>query len=132
MAKPETRFGTFAELIAPVSEPQLSIIQQLRDLIYKLDPDTTEVVRMGDNAATYGIGPRKTKEGYCYLMPHKKWVNLGFFSGGLLDDPDGLLEGTGKKLRHIKVRSSSEVGTDAMQALILAAIAERKAANSKA
>lgn len=130
MANTETRFGTFEELLANVANPQNSIARALRALIQEIDPDTTEVVRLGDNAATYGVGPRKMKEGYCYVMPLKARVNLGFYSGALLDDPTGLLEGTGKKLRHIKVNSADMVGTDAMRALILAAVEERRAANS--
>jgi len=38
----------------------------------------------------------------------KSHVNLGFYHGASLNDPAGLLEGTGKKLRHVKVRNMSE------------------------
>ena len=45
------------------------------------------------------------------LIPHAGWVNLQLADGALLPNPDGLIEGTGKKIRHIKVRSA-EVATD--------------------
>ena len=41
------------------------------------------------------------------LIPHAGWVNLQLAGGALLPNPDGLIEGTGKKIRHIKVRSAT-------------------------
>jgi hypothetical protein len=46
------------------------------------------------------------------LIPHAGWVNLQLADGALLRNPDGLIEGTGKRIRHIKVRSA-EVARDA-------------------
>jgi hypothetical protein len=37
-------------------------------------------------------------------MPMRGYVNLGFYQGALLVDPKRLLEGTGKGLRHVKIR----------------------------
>ena len=45
------------------------------------------MVRLGEPAATYGLGPKKNTEGYAYIMPHAKWINLGFFRGAALPDP---------------------------------------------
>ena len=131
MAKTETRFGTFAELMETVSDPQLeTIARKLRDLVYDIDPQSTEVTRLGDGATTFGIGERKMKEGYVYILPHKKWVNFGFFQGGVLDDSAGLLEGTGAKMRHIKIRDVAAIENPAIRTLVEAAIAERRAANA--
>ncbi|WP_396202208.1 hypothetical protein [Gemmatimonas sp.] len=44
-----------------------------------------ETVRLGDNAATDGVGPKKMTEGYAYIMPLRGYVNLGCYQGGLLD-----------------------------------------------
>jgi hypothetical protein len=44
-------------------------------------------------------------EHYAYIGVQKSHVNLGFYYGAILPDPDGLLEGRGKKLRHLKIRS---------------------------
>lgn len=57
-------------------------------------------------------------EARCYLMPQKDYVNLGFFRGTSLPDPENLLEGTGKKLRHIKVRTLGSAQNSALQDLI--------------
>ncbi len=124
----ETRFGTFEELLAATVEPLRPVVSRLREIVLEIDPGATEVVRLGDRAATYGLGPKKMSEGYCYVLPYAKWVNIGFYAGAQLPDPTGLLEGTGAKLRHVKVRSLDEADDPAIRDLIIAALAERKAA----
>ncbi|MDX1417125.1 MAG: DUF1801 domain-containing protein [Candidatus Promineifilaceae bacterium] len=124
----ETRFGTFEELMDAAVPNLRPIARRLREIVVEIDPDTVEVVRLGDNAATYGVGPKKMSEGYVYIMPHKNWVNLGFYKGAELPDPDQLLEGTGKNLRHIKNRSLAAAERPQIRTLITAAIAERKKA----
>lgn len=122
----KTKFGTFDELMAQAANPtHEAIARRLRKIVVEIDPDYVEVVRLGDRAATYGIGPKKMSEGYVYIMPQKKWVNLGFFRGALLDDPENLMEGTGAKMRHVKVRSAESVENPALHTLIKAALAER-------
>ena len=125
-----TRFGTFDELLDLTGETLRPIVLALKSLILEIDPDACEVVRLGDRAATYGVGPQKMKEGYTYILPHKSWVNLGFFRGASLDDPGRLMEGTGKNMRHIKIRSLEEIQQPALARLIEAALQERREANS--
>jgi hypothetical protein len=48
-------------------------------------------------------------------------VNVGFFHGAMLDDPAGLLEGTGKRMRHVKLRFAQQVNAVALRELIAAA-----------
>ena len=123
-----TRFGTFDELM-DIAEPEMRpIARRLRQIVVGVDPDTVEVVRLGDRAATYGVGPKKMSEGYAYIMPYKNWVNLGFYMGAILPDPGGLLEGTGKKLRHVKVRSVEDADQPEIRLLIEEALAERRLA----
>ena len=124
----ETRFGTFDDLMDQAVPERRPVARRLREMVLDVDPEATEVVRLGDNAATYGLGPKKMSEGYAYIMPHKKWVNLGFYNGAALDDPAGLLEGTGKKLRHVKVRSMEDAEKPVLRSLVAAALAERKKA----
>jgi hypothetical protein len=53
-------------------------------------------------------------------------VNLGFYHGASLKDPAGLLEGTGKKLRHVKLRGMAEARNPAIESLLIQAIADRR------
>ena len=118
--------ATFKELLEGVTPGLASIAKKLKALILELDPQAVETVRLGDNAATYGVGPKKMTDGYAYIMPLRGYVNLGFYQGALLQDPAQLLEGTGKRLRHVKIRSTTEVGRPALRALLTAALALRK------
>ena len=127
----ETKFGTFEELLDIAEESQRETAVKLRTLILSIHPEAVEVVRLGDRAATYGLGPKKMSEGYVYILPYKSWVNLGFYKGADLPDPDNLLEGTGKKLRHIKIRSLADADDPKLRPLIEAALAERKVALGK-
>lgn len=124
----ETKYGTFDELMDKAVPEMRPIAQRLREIVIQVDPHTVEVVRLGDNAATYGVGPKKMSEGYAYIMPFKNWVNLGFYQGADLPDPAGMLEGSGKKLRHIKVRSVEDAEKPELRTLIEEALGERKQA----
>ena len=123
-----TKFGTFDQLMDITASDMQPIARRLREIVIEIDPDTVEVVRLGDRAATYGVGPKKMSEGYVYILPHTNWVNLGFYKGADLADPAHLLEGTGKKLRHVKVKSVSSAEQPEINKLIREAIAERKRA----
>lgn len=124
----ETRLGTFDEVLDLASEVVRPLLLQMRDLIVLVDPDTVEVPRPGERSVAYGLGPRKMSEAYVYLMPQKTHLNLGFYHGVAVPDPDGLLEGTGKSLRHVKLASSLEATSPAIRRLVEAAIDERRTA----
>ena len=123
---PETKFGQFSDLLQLANEPLRTVMERLRSLILEVDPEVCEVVRLGEKAASYGCGPRKMIEGYAYVMPFRSWVNLGFFRGSSLPDPYGLLEGTGAKLRHVKIRSTEDAERPGVRGLIEEACAERR------
>jgi len=53
-----------------------------------------------------------------YVGIFKSHVNVGFFQGATLSDPAGLLEGTGKLMRHVKLRPHKPVNESALKALI--------------
>ena len=121
-------FGTFEDIVAMTPEPLRLVTLRLRALVLSVDPEACEVVRPGDRAATFGIGPKKMSEGYCLIMPHKNWVNLGFYRGVDIADPDGLLEGTGAKMRHIKIRTLAECDNPALGQMVQEAKEERRTA----
>ena len=61
---------------------------------------------------------------FAYVDAFRAHVNVGFFRGALLPDPDGLLEGTGKSMRHVKLRPGQEIDEAAVNQLINAAYAD--------
>ena len=62
-----------------------------------------------------------------YVNTFKSHVNVGFFHGAALGDPAGLLEGSGKRMRHVKLRPGAEVDAAALRGLIDAAYRDIKA-----
>ncbi len=56
-----------------------------------------------------------------YVNAFKAHANVGFFYGAMLADPAGLLEGDGKRMRHVKLRPGKELDVEALSDLIKAA-----------
>lgn len=63
---------------------------------------------------------------FAYVDTFKAHVNIGFFFGAELADPKGLLEGTGKVMRHVKIRPGVALDATALANLIGAAHADMK------
>lgn len=112
-------------------------IQQLalavRDLIFDVCPETVEVVWPRQRSTGWGIGPRKFTEQFAYFSPHKAHVTLGFYHGGELPDPDGLLPQSGGRqvsgalsMRSLRIADRSQVGP-AVRSLVDAAVKHQAA-----
>lgn len=98
------RLGTFEQILADRPPEIVEIARRLRAIIAEVHPDAVEVPRTGEGVAAYGWGEKKMSESYAYIAPQRGWVNLGFYHGAVLDDPLGIVEGTGARIRHVKVR----------------------------
>ena len=109
------------------AEPWLRpLCRALRNLVAALDENFVEVVWPRQEIASFGVGPKKMTEHYAYIGIQSSHVNLGFYHGTSLQDPTGLLEGTGKRLRHVKIRDAGELKNAALTALLREAIEDRK------
>ncbi len=69
---------------------------------------------MHDGCPTACVG----EAAFGYVNAFKDHVNVGFFHGASLQDPLGLLEGTGKRMRHVKLWPGGEVNVAALRGLI--------------
>ena len=118
--------GSFDDALAGSSDQVQEIARRLRELIVEVYPDVVEVPWPKQRIAGYGVGPKKMSEHFCYIGAHREHVNLGFYYGAELPDPEGLMEGTGKKLRHIKVRDAEGIGQSSLRRYIQLALDERK------
>ena len=113
--------ATFDDITAGKTPEVTEIATALRELLADVMPGIVEVCWPNQQIAGYGIGPKKMSEHFCYIAPLKAHVNLGFMYGADLDDPNGLMEGTGKALRHIKIRSLDQTNDPDIRKLIEAA-----------
>ena len=80
-----------------------------------------EVMHDGCPVACVGNAP------FGYVNVFTAHVNVGFFQGAALADPDRLLQGSGKRMRHVKLRPDSSVDTTALMRLVNLAYADMKA-----
>ena len=54
----------------------------------------------------------------CGIGNYPRWISVYFFGGADLDDPDGILEGTGKGMRHVKLREPKDAERPALKRMI--------------
>lgn len=83
--------------------------------------DVRETLNDGHPNACVGDAP------FGYVAAFKAHVNVGFFYGMALDDPQGLLEGSGKRMRHVKLHWGKPVNEAALGALIAASYRDIRA-----
>src|SRR5271166_1274950 len=107
--------GTFEGAIKRAPKPVQEIARALRKVVADVMPDVVEVPWETQGNVGYGVGPKKMSEQFVYIMPASKHVNMGFYYGAALRDPLKLLEGTGKSLRHVKVRTLADVKNPALK-----------------
>ena len=77
--------------------------------------DVRELLHDGCPVACVGDAP------FGYVNAFKAHASVGFFHGATLADPAGLLEGAGKRMRHVKLRPGRELDEEALSHLIAAA-----------
>lgn len=118
--------GSFEDAMSGSTEPVKRIATRLRDLIVDVYPDVVEVPWPKQKTIGYGVGPKKMSEHFCYIGAYTEHVNLGFYYGAALLDPEGILEGTGKNLRHVKVRDVEETSRKSLRKLIEMSLSERR------
>jgi hypothetical protein len=121
----------WAALLAQLSPEVAALATAADDLVRRTDPDVVRVVWPHQRTVGYGVGPKKMTEHYAYLAVHPRHVNLGCNHGAHLDD-GGLLEGTGRNMRKITVRTVDALDDPRLVPLLRAARQERLAALGRA
>jgi hypothetical protein len=105
--------------------PELQRIERaLRVTIRAAFPDAVEQVDFGNKLIAFGRS-MKIRGLLFAIIAHKTWVNLQLADGAELPDPEGLVEGTGKRIRHVKIRSVEQASSKPVVALIDAQLAAR-------
>jgi hypothetical protein len=117
---------TVDEFLAAYDPTIREIALRAREIVLATLPDVIEMVDVP--AKMIGFGYEQTYKGtICAIALHRAHVNLMFGKGTELSDPDGLLEGTGKKARHVKLSAPEDVERAAVIELIEEAAALTRA-----
>ena len=127
----ELSHGSFGDILALADAGLRPICVELRRSILSAHKGAFEIVWPRHGIASFGVGPKKMTEHYAYIGVQKSHVNLGFYHGTVLSDPTGLLEGSGKKLRHVKIHSLEAARTRALKELLRQAVSDRLKARTK-
>jgi hypothetical protein len=90
------------------------------DVMRKCGSDVRELLHDGHPTACVNDAA------FAYVNAFKAHVNVGFFRGADIADPEGLLEGTGRFMRHVKLKPESQVDAAALMKLIETAYADMK------
>lgn len=103
------------ELFPSTSAEVRDLLRAVQAMVQTAIPDATEIFYHG--ALGYGLATSGFDR-IIYVQAQNGYVNLGFFFGTDLADPSHVLEGTGKRMRHVKIRSAKEAGAPALPPLV--------------
>lgn len=90
------------------------------DVMRECGDDVRELLHDGQPTACVGDGA------FGYVDAFRHHVNIGFFRGRELRNPAGLLEGSGKYMRHVKLRPGGDFDPVALRTLVVAAYADMR------
>jgi hypothetical protein len=113
------------------STPQIrALAKKTRALVLNIFPDANEKTYFGWGNTWYGRS-EKTGDAIFSISPLNAYVSLFFLRGTELSDPDDLLEGTGKKLRHVNLHDAAGLKRPALLRLMKRAVAHAKEGREK-
>ena len=112
------------------------LVLGLRDLLLHEAPEASErVFANHPSAVWFGFSPKmqepRMADMFCYIAAASKHVNLGFCDGASLPDPSHVLEGEGKRMRHVKFRSERDLERSFVRRYFRAAIEQAQVAPTK-
>ena len=105
-------FATFDAYLEAQRPGNRETIRAIRAFVARTAPGLEETVKWGNGCWVGANGP------VAYVYADTGFVQFGFFRGAMLRDPQGLLEGKGAYVRHIKVRDPSGIKPRAFGALL--------------
>jgi hypothetical protein len=116
--------------------PNGEVIQQFalaaRKLILEEAPEASEFVYEVYTIADHFTFTERPSDAFVFTTTHANWVNLGFNFGSMLPDPNGLLHGKGKWIRHVRIAHATDLDAPGVRELLRAAIAQAERPQVKA
>lgn len=112
MPKKMKVYASFAEWKRDQSAKNKRLVSALSALVKKNAPEFTPTVKWGQGCWTLGEAPK------VYIHAEPDHVQFGFYAGAKLRDPKGLLVGSGKHVRHVKVFGTKGIPREALVAFL--------------
>lgn len=93
-------------------------------LVVSEAPEAAELLYDGYNAVALAFSfTGRLREAFCHIAVYARHVNLGFNRGSELPDPGGFLQGSGKFIRHLKVRAPEDLEQPHLKGFVRLAVA---------
>jgi len=121
MPAPEEDLAALYAKLTPEVRP---LMDAARTLVAEVVPEVDERVHLGWSSMLYCSGA-SVRDWVAALSPQRAYVNLEFGDGVELPDPAHKLEGTGKRLRHVKIRKIEDTRDPAVRSLLEEAARKR-------
>lgn len=100
-----------------------SLTLALRDVVLEEAPEAVEsVIKSYAVSIGFSFTGKPLKDGFCHVVAYSSHVNLGFNRGAQLADPNKILEGGGKMIRHITIRKDSDLNRPHIRRFLQAAV----------
>ena len=100
-----------------------SLALALREIVLEEAPEAVEsIVKSYAVSIGFSFTGKPLKDGFCHVVTYGNHVNLGFNRGALLADPNRVLEGSGKLIRHITFKNEADLNRPYLRRYIQAAI----------
>ena len=100
----------------------IDLYTDVRNFVLNIHPECNELLyHTHALTSVYSIS-EKMGDAFCMIPIYTNHLNLGFNKGTLLDDPNNLLKGTGKLIRHIPIANKSDYRINDVKKLIKSAI----------
>lgn len=100
----------------------IDLYVDLREFILEIHPKSNELLYHTHALTSLYSISEKMGDGFCMIPIYTNHLNLGFNKGTIINDPKNLLQGTGKWIRHIPVKTISDYRNNDVKALIKSAI----------
>ena len=110
------------QFLEAYDRPIADLALALREIILEEVPDASESIYQVYTVAIWFGFSGKMKDMFCYIATNARHINLGFPRGSTLPDPNRVLEGDGKTMRHIKFATPSDLDRPFVRRYIRASI----------
>ncbi len=103
-------------------QPLIDLYQDVRSFVWSMYPEANELIYHTHALTSVYSLSKRLSDAFCMIPIYSNHLNLGFHKGILLNDPHGLLQGTGKLIRHIPVQDRADYRNEKVEALVRSAI----------
>lgn len=121
----------YLKLLSRYGEGVQSLALAARRVILSEAPEASEFVYEVYTIANHFTFTQRLGDAFVFTTAHSNWVNLGFNYGAYLPDPDGLLHGEGKLIRHVRISHAADLDVPGVKELIRAAIRQAERPESR-